>query len=433
MKELSVNNNRKTRNRIECLLLILACIAVYYSILRNELLDFWDDQWVVMNVYTESGFTWENIIHILTRFYHGQYAPFNEYLYLVLYSFWKYEPFPYHLASLILHSCNALLVYFLFKLMLSGCGRMNQAWVRPVSFLTAFLFAIHPFNVESVAWMSASKVLVYAFFYLLATYVYLLYLEKQKLIYYFATLLLYICSFLGKEQAVTFPVWMLLIHWLYGYQLFDWNTWKKVLPFFFLSFLFGVVTLLSQSAFGVDSVAKGENYPFWQRCVYACYAFTEYLYKCFFPYKLSYLYPFPSVIGEPLPAWLLVYPLLVGTIVVSFWNYLIRWPLLFGILFFLIHIGITLHLIPLSRFVVVADRYVYIASLGIMFLLSMLYVYVYHTYFHLRYIGYVILITFVLYMGIYANRRTYVWHDTNTLKQELRQTLRLRENFSEGK
>lgn len=419
------------KEKKDYLLLLLACLLVYYPILGNELLDFWDDQWVVMNIYTESGFTLTNIINILTHFYHGQYAPFNEYLYLLLYSIDGYNPFLFHLASLILHIFNVWLAYVVFKRMLSESGRLKDALVRPVSFFTAFLFAIHPFNVESVAWMSASKVLVYAFFYLLATYTYLLYIKSEKWGYYWVTLLLYIFSFLGKEQAVTFPMWMLLIHWLYGDRLSSWKNVMRVLPFFLLSLIFGMLTILSQWAYTTD-ITKDGGYLFWQRCVYACYAFTEYFCKSIVPYKLSYIYPFPSVVGEPLPTWLLVYPMLLGTVIIAFWNYLKRWYLFFGIVFFIIHIGITLHLISLSRFVVVADRYAYVASLGIAFLLSMLCVYVYRAYPRFLYLGVVILTSYVLYMGIYAHCRTFVWHDTDTLKYELRQILKHRADRLEG-
>ena len=93
------------------IILGVSAVVVYYPILNNQLLDFWDDQWVVMNYYTEGGFTIQNIWRILTEFYHGQYAPFNEYLYLVLYSIAGYNPFVFHLASLILHIVNTCLVF----------------------------------------------------------------------------------------------------------------------------------------------------------------------------------------------------------------------------------------------------------------------------------------------------------------------------------
>ena len=177
---------------------------------------------VVMNYYTESGINIQNIWNILTEFYHGQYAPFNEFLYLSLYSVFGYNPFVFHLASLLIHIVNSCLVFIVLKKLLALSGRIPERdKVNLISFITALTFCIHPFNVESVAWMSASKVLVYAFFYLLATYTFLLYLERKKKRFYVYTVVLFIFSFLGKEQAVVFPLCMILIYWLLNYKLSD--------------------------------------------------------------------------------------------------------------------------------------------------------------------------------------------------------------------
>ena len=356
--------------------LSLATGLVYFPILGNDFLYFWDDQWVVMNYYTEGGFNIENIWAIFTEFYHGQYSPLNESLYLILYSLFGYDPFAFHLASLLIHFINVLLVFKCVILLFEMRSKMEVKYYTGIAFLTALLFAIHPFNVESVAWMSASKVLVYALYYLIATYFFIRYLQKNKIIYLVFTAVFFIFSFLGKEQAVTFPVWMLLIYWIAGYSFKDKKVWLTTLPFICLALLGGVVTMLSQSATGGGELSEAPSYLIWQRFVYACYSFCEYLFKCILPFKLSYLYPFPTIIGDPLPTWLLVYPLLVIVSVASFWKYLVSNKVLFcSLIFFFIHIAVTLHIISLSRFAVVADRYVYIASTGICFALSYLTIY----------------------------------------------------------
>jgi len=121
------------------ILLIGSVLAVYFPILGNDFLYYWDDQWVGMN----TGF--------------------------------GYKPFWFHLASMLLHAANALLVYICIFRLLELSRRIVVEPRKLVAFFTALIFAVHPFNVESVAWMSASKVLVYSFFYLLATYTFLNY------------------------------------------------------------------------------------------------------------------------------------------------------------------------------------------------------------------------------------------------------------------
>lgn len=161
------------------IILIVVALIVYYPILGNQLLDFWDDQWVVMNAFTENGISINNLCLIMTSFYHGQYAPFNEYLYLFLYNFFGYNAFYFHLSSLILHCANAVLVYLILNKLLLQSAYKEVFMSKYLPFMTAFIFLVTTVNVESVAWMSASKVLVYSLFYLLATYYFLLYIEKK--------------------------------------------------------------------------------------------------------------------------------------------------------------------------------------------------------------------------------------------------------------
>lgn len=191
--------------------------------------------------------------------------------------------------------------------------------------------------------------------------------------------------------------------------------------------------MLSQLAVGGGALSSEATYPLWQRLIYGCYTFCEYFFKCLFPVKLSYLYPFPSVVGEDLPGWLYFYPVFIVLFIFFFWKYV--WKdkmLMFGLSLFAIHIAVTLHIIPLSRFAVVADRYVYLSSIGVAFLL----VYILLIYYEKisRKWGValkVIFVSYLFYLGIYTNLRSRVWFDTDTLKQEMRELLRSRDDFKE--
>jgi len=203
----------------------------------------------------------------------------------------------------------------------------------------------------------------------------------------------------------------------------------EVMPFFLLSLWFGYVTMLSQADVGGGFLSNEATYPLWQRVVFACYSLLEYFIKCVAPVKLSYLYPFPSVIGDPLPTWLLFYPMLLMIIAVGIWQYLRRQAvILFALLFFAVHIAIALHILPLSRFAIIADRYVYLASIGVTVIVAY-----YAILFMKRYKAIVIsaLIVYILCLGVYSNSRTKVWRDTDTLKKELREQLKERDDYKE--
>ena len=427
----SLQENAYAYRYIYPVLLVLAGLLTYYPVIGHQFLLFWDDQWVVLNYYTEGGLNPENFWDILTDFYHGQYAPFNEYLYLLLYNLaGGYHPAVFHVASLLLHLGNMLWVYVILRSLLPLC----TSWSRPkndvAAFFTALIFGIHPFNVESVAWISASKILVYAFFYFWATYMLLRYVRTGKAVHYLAVLLLFACSFLGKEQAVTFPLWMLLLFWIVGRPMARKRVWLETLPFFALSLFFGILTIRSQLPSDGTPYTPSDAYPFWQRIVYACYTFWEYLIKCFCPVKLSYLYPFPSEPGEPLPSWLLVYPLLMVTVIVGFWRFLLRKPVVFCLLFFIIHIAVALHLMPLSRFAVVADRYAYVASIGVTFFLTYAGMWLYGKFPGNKAL-HILTLCYLLAMGGYANWRSRAWYDTDSIKKEVRELIEQRDALPE--
>ena len=412
--------------RLNCLLLLISVVVVYFPVFQNDFLYFWDDQWVAMNVYTSGGLTFDNLYHILTDFYHGQYAPVNELNYLLLYSVFGYNPLAFHTTSLIWHLANVLLIYVFIKRLLSLRGELSEDKILYISFLTSFVFGIHAVNVESVAWISASKVLIYSFFYLLSLLSYLKYIEKGKAGYYCLTFLFFILSFGGKEQAVTLPICLLLIDYFVKRDLKNKQIWMEKIPFFLFALLFGLLTIQSQGEQG-----NRPSYPMGYRLVFACYTLFEYFVKCMLPFKLSYLYPFPMQPGEPLPARFWMYPFIILFVLFYLYGNRKNSILIFSILFFTAHVGVALHIISLSRFAIVADRYVYVSCIGFTFLLSYYFVTslskiknnkkVYGLSF--------LLLTYICYLGLYTNIYSRQWKDTDTLKANLRELLKTREDM----
>jgi len=182
--------------------LVSLCGLVFYPVLDHEFLTAWDDAWQVMNVATEL-WTHENIRLIFMDYYYAQYSPVNQLLYTILYQFVGYNPFWYHLMCLVLHTCNALLFFFILRrLLLINLGKENIWKVSVISLIVAALFAVHPLQVESVAWISASKILVYSFFYLLAVQCYIGYVQKKRIYLHVIMLLFFALSFGGKETNI---------------------------------------------------------------------------------------------------------------------------------------------------------------------------------------------------------------------------------------
>jgi hypothetical protein len=373
----------------------------------------------VKNIYTEGGICFKNIRAIFTEFYYGQYSPLNELMYLFLYTLFGYNPLVFHLSSLLIHAVNACLVFLCLRIFLEryilGKGNNNIM----IAFMTAMFFAVHPLNVESVAWISASKIILCSFFYLLATLGFLSYLKKGKLIYYFLTILLFTCSFLSKEQAVIFPVWLALILWI-G-KIKSRKTWAMLIPVFVLAILFGIITMRAGSS-------EYSAYPVGQRIVFFCYSLTEYFIKFIFPNRLSYVYPFPFDSGGKIPILFMVYSSLIIILFVSLWKYIKSNKIIaFGLLYIIIHLSLTLHIIPLPRFVIIADRYGYLPLIGMGFMISYFIVnFMKNRNKRIKTLIISGFFTYLLCLGVYAHIRTHVWNNTDELKKEIREEIKKR-------
>lgn len=389
--------------------LILITVLVYIGTLGHDFQYDWDDHWVVINDYTTAGFTFSNLWHILTDFYRGQYAPFNELSYVFVHALFGYSPMAFHAMSIIWHTANVVLVFFLVRSLLCHIhGAAKSASYDNIAWLAALLWAVHPMNVESVAWVSASKILVYAFFYLLALLLYLKYIESPTIAKYIGLVLLFVASFFGKEQAVVLPLAFLLFDYAMGRKESVKYLLIEKLPFFILAVFLGVVTIISQGyAYGVP------EYPLDKRLFFAGYTLFEYLVKSVLPVNLSYLYPFPCAPDGDIPVLLYAYPVIL--LALGYFVYMQRKHrvLVVGILFFVIHLLVAIHLISTSRFAVVADRYNYVAMIGPMMIITVSLSVLYHrrkaVALCLRLVYFAYLCTYTL---IYQRR----WVDSKTLK-----------------
>lgn len=390
--------------------------VIYMHSLGNGFLMRWDDRWMVFNDYT-TNFSWENTVNIFTTFYTGQYSPINQWIFSLIYHFWGFNPTTFHLLSLVLHIGCACLVGFII-----GCF-VN----RKIAWIVALLFATHPLQVESVAWISASKILVYSFFYLLAIRFYIAYVRKGMMVYYLAVFLCFILSFGGKEQAVTLPVCLLVFDALLKRNFKDKMIWQEKIPLFLLAFFFAYVTLLSHASRGLGILTDRDVYPFFQRVAFGAYAYTEYIVKTILPVNLMFLYPFPIRIGAQLPWNFYIYP--VGWIVVItvFYKYWLKPPLLNGMLYYTVLIALTLHVVPIERLAIVADRYIYLALPGLLFIM------VYYIDHWIKQAGrwkkWLIggAIIYMLALGFYSWHRSFAWESNEALKGKMRELIRQRE------
>lgn len=347
------------------MVIILIGTISFYPVLYAGFAFNADDSWMVFNNPSVFSHDLQTIIDYFTSVYKGQYSPVNTLYYSTIYGIFGLEPFWFHLGNIVIHILNALLVWRLIFLL---SMELNYKLRLVVSLLVAILFLVHPIQVEAVAWISASKVVLYSFFYLLAILSYINFYIKNSGKWYGLAIFFFFLSFGAKEQAVILPISLFLIDYVMGRNLLNKNVIMEKLPFLFIALVCGLSTIYIQDVSGFSDIREGGQYhEFWIRFILSGYSLTEYLFGILIPFKSARVTLFPISPGEMLPLRFYIYPV----IVLFFGYYLFRVlknrVLIFGVLFFIVNLLLSIHLVPMARSTMVADRYVYLSSLGVFF------------------------------------------------------------------
>ncbi|MBL7803440.1 MAG: tetratricopeptide repeat protein [Saprospiraceae bacterium] len=334
---------------------IILAFVVFSTGLRNEILGI-DDHTATVDNPAVVGFS------PFTHFNLGMYAPITWLFYGIAYALGKDNAVLYHLLSLGAHVFN---VYLVGKLILRISGQ------RGTAFWVALLFAIHPIQVESVAWIAGFSTPLYALFFLLSCNWYLDYAEKpeEKRAYSLA-LTAFVLACLSKSAAVTLPLVLVLLDWWTGRPVLDRKRIMGYAPFFAIALFFGALTVYSRMAAGMNMDANGNNYSLLDRFLVLCYTPVLYWGKYLLPLKLNIYYGFEKVNGQfPWTYW--VAPAVLAAVLYFAW----RWRnsaryLVFGILFFFANISVMLPFRSMGTFELCADHYNYLAMIGIFFALA---------------------------------------------------------------
>ncbi len=333
-------------------LVILATFISMFPTLKNEFVN-WDDIIYVMNNDLIKSFSTDNLWKIFSSFYMGNYHPLPILSFSFDYALFEMDPFGYHLHNLILHLVNVILVYYFVWLVL---GKQ----MIPALFV-ALLFGIHPMHVESVAWISERKDLLYTAWFLIGLITYLFYIKTSKKKYYFWTLAAFLFSLLSKAQAVTFPLVLLLLDYIFSRKFTRMAILEKI-PFFLLSLIFGLIAIFAQEA---DNALNPVGVTWIEALFFGQYSFVVYIFKFLFPVHLSALHGYPLTAEGSAPYYIYLSTLIfiiAAFVIYKTWQ--TRKYVAFGILFFLFTIFPVLQFLPVGQ-AIVAERYTYIPYIGL--------------------------------------------------------------------
>lgn len=351
----------KRFNYIALAVLLFITTLLYLPSLNNKFNNWDDAAYFLNNPHLE--LTKANIEKsFLQGEVHRMYIPLTALSNSIVYHFYGLNPKPYILINLLIHLCNILLMFIFISHLIKN---------PYVPIITAALFALHPMQVESVAYAAGRRDVLYVLFYLLCMIFYILYLDRKKhnVLKYIFSLFFALLALFSKGQALTIPFTLILLSLFKNEK---WNSkafWLDKLPYFFFS------AVIAYKVFSATQYAEGNftstsyldvGIPILYRIIYACYEFVQYIILLLFPYKLSLVHPYPEVNGgHGIPTYYYLYVLILLGLVYFFFRYAIRkrtvW---FGLAFFAINIFMLLQLVP-NSYGIMNDHYVYFAGIGI--------------------------------------------------------------------
>jgi tetratricopeptide (TPR) repeat protein len=376
---------------------LILTLIVYLPSFTNGFTN-WDDPEYINNLYVNN-LSLAGIVKIFSVYFIGNYHPLTLLSLGIDRLIGGDNPFIFHFTNLLLHLLNTFLVFLLVK-------RLTQN--NLLALLTFVLFGVHTLHVESVAWVSERKDVLYSFFFLLSLVIYTTYASGRKSIYYWLSFLFFLLSILAKGQAVVLVVILPLIDYVKGRKWFSPKVLSEKIPFLLLSLIFGWIAIRAQESANAINV---NYFTLPERFAFASFGLAQYLIKSLVPLGLSAYYPFPP-------------RLINGGIPSFYWFYIISFPVFFmgsyllfkrskiyafGISMFFLTLLPLLQLIPVGG-AIMADRYFYIPSVGLMLCFAVGLLEIRNTTFR-----YALIILFILVLSSLSFSRCMVWKGSMTL------------------
>ena len=368
--------SRERRSTILCLLLALLILAFYNPIVHNGFTNMDDDVYITGNVHVQEGLTWATVKWAFTSFDAANWHPVTWLSHALDYQLFKLSPVGHHYVNVLMHGASAILLFLLLE------GATGLTWP---SWMVAALFALHPVNVESVAWASERKNVLSMLFFLLILHAYGWYVRKGGVKRYAVVAALFALGLMAKSEIITLPFVLLL--WDYWplermavapvlssqfsvlrkahalepgtgapvARSFSFLVLEKV-PLFLLSLGSAVMTMLAQSAGG----AVHDSTP--GRLGNAIVAYVRYMGKAFWPVGLAAYYPHPGLL---LPTWEIVASAAVLVVLTALvWHWRSHRYLIVGWLWFLGTLVPVIGLVQVGA-AAMADRYAYLPFIGL--------------------------------------------------------------------
>jgi protein O-mannosyl-transferase len=355
------------RTVILSLLLVLATLALYNPASQHPFVNFDDDGYVTNNSHVRAGLGWDTVKWAFTTTELANWHPLTWLSHALDYQLFGLNPAGHHDTNILLHAANVVLLFLLLQWTTGFTWRSG---------MVAVLFALHPVNVESVAWISERKNLLSMLFFLLALWGYAWYARKPGVERYIVVAFLFVLGLMAKPQIITLPFVLLLWdYWplerllpaqrdsgsAYARRSLVGLVLEKI-PLLLMSAASAIITMKAQHAGG--ALRSVLEVPFASRLQNAVVAYARYFGKAFWPARLASLYPLHA--SSP-PGWqvaaasLFLLAVTVAVVMARKQRYL-----MVGWFWFLGTLVPMIGLVQVGE-AAMADRYAYLPFLGLFF------------------------------------------------------------------
>lgn len=343
--------NQDTKDLLlKAALLLAVTLVIYIPAMKAGFI--WDDDSYLLN--NRNLLSLEGLWRIWFSTDSPQYYPLVFTTFWIEQHIWGLDPAGFHVTNILLHFANSALLWIVLK-------RLNIRY----AFLGGLLFAIHPVQVESVAWVTERKNVLSAFFYFLSALSFLEFEDKNKRGYYILSLALFFGALLSKTVTCSLPAALLLVRWFRGGRI-DFKYILSLVPFFAAGLAMGLVTVWWE----LNIVgAKGNEWDlsYLERLLLPGRTSLFYLQKLLFPAELVFIYSKWTVHASNIIQWLYPAALITILAVLFFLKRTIGRGPLAAALFFLATLFPALGFFNIYPFQYsyVADHFQYLASAGI--------------------------------------------------------------------
>lgn len=394
------------KNLFIILILFIIILISYGNIFPNEFV--WDDHIFILDNPEIKSLS--NIPSFFTTDIDNIYRPVRSIHYTIVYSVFKKDPFGYHLNALFFHIIISILIYFIILKLIDK---------KNIAFLASLLFALHPIHTGRVTNMTAGFDLLGIFLFLLSFYFYIIFSQNKKLKYFIFSLVLFGIGLFASEEVATLPFVIILYEFCFNKNFFEKlkeNILRFYAPFFVLLIGYIVIRFFVLGIVGRPPEYDSPGLFFTQ--ITMAKVFVSYILLLIAPINLKLFHEVEVVTSffnfDVLISIILLILILIFTI--KKFNKVV----FFCVFWFFITLLPFSNIIPLVS--LMAERYVYLPSLGFCFLLAFTFVKIYDFDFEKKkYIRIFLVIFFILLLLSYSFvvvKRNAEWRDNITFWTE---------------